>query len=76
MNISFARIIRYLVILINETFTKFNEFEFTLNRNLIYYSSTKSKRVIRSVLASEIYGIVRGVNIAIIVNTTIYIITE
>ena len=44
--------------------------------NLIYYSSTKSKRVIRSILASEIYRIVGGVNIAIIINATINIITK
>ena len=44
--------------------------------NLIHYSSTKSKRVIRSVLASEIYGMVGGVDIAIIINTTIKMITE
>jgi hypothetical protein len=32
--------------------------------------------VIRSVLASEIYGIVRDVNIAIVINTTIVMITD
>jgi hypothetical protein len=37
---------------------------------------TKSKRVTRSVLASEIYGIVRGVDIAIVISTTITIITN
>jgi hypothetical protein len=37
--------------------------EFTIKGNLIHYSSTKSKRVTRSVLASEIYGMVGGVNI-------------
>jgi hypothetical protein len=43
---------------------------------LIHYSSTKSKRVTRSVLALEIYGIVGGVNIAIAINTTIKIIAK
>ena len=47
-----------------------------LTGNLIYYSSTKSKRVTRSVLASEIYSIVGGVNIAIIINIIIKIITK
>ena len=47
-----------------------------VNKNLIYYSSTKSKRVTQSVLASEIYGIVRGVNIAIAINITLSIINE
>ena len=50
--------------------------EFVIKRNLIYYSSTKSKRVTRSILASEIYSIVGGINIAIIINITIKIITE
>jgi hypothetical protein len=43
---------------------------------LIHYSSTKSKRVTRSVLALEIYGIVGGVNIAIVINTTIKMIAK
>ena len=49
---------------------------FKIKRNLIYYSLTKSKRVIRSVLALEIYSIVRGVDIAISINTIIKIITK
>jgi hypothetical protein len=44
--------------------------------NLIHYSSTKSKRVTRSVLASEIYGMVGVVDMAIAINTTIKMITE
>src|SRR6266487_6506793 len=50
--------------------------EFTIKGNLIYYSSTKSKRVTRSVLASEIYGMVGGVDMAIVINITIKMITE
>src|SRR6266498_123847 len=73
-NKDFSSQIRYLIILANKTFTDNNKF--TLNRNLIYYSSTKSKRVIRSILALEIYSIVRGINIAIAINTTIHIIIE
>jgi hypothetical protein len=49
---------------------------FIIKGNLIHYSSTKCKRVTRSVLASEIYGMVGGVNIAVAVNTTIKIITD
>ena len=37
----------------------------------MHYSSIKSKRVTRSVLVLEVYRIVRGVNIAIAINTTI-----
>ena len=42
----------------------------------MHYSSIKSKRVTRSVLASEIYGMVGGVDMAISINTTITIITK
>ena len=37
----------------------------------MHYSSTKSKRVIRSVLASKIYGMVSGVDLAYAFNTTL-----
>ena len=50
--------------------------KFTIKGNLIHYSSTKSKRVTRSVLASKIYGIVGGVDIAITINITIKMITK
>jgi hypothetical protein len=36
----------------------------------------KSKQVTRSVLASEIYSIIRSVNIAIVIGTTITIIAD
>ena len=49
--------------------------EFVIKGNLIYYSSIKSKRVTRNILAFKIYGMVRGVNIAIAINTIIKIIT-
>jgi DNA repair exonuclease SbcCD ATPase subunit len=35
--------------------------EFELIGNLIHWSSTKSKRVTRSVLASEVYGMIGGI---------------
>jgi hypothetical protein len=60
--------------LANKTFTESNEF--VVNKNLIHYSFTKSKRVTQSVLASEIYGIIKGVNIAIAINITLFIINE
>jgi len=43
---------------------------------LVYYNSTKSKRVIRSVLALKVYKIVESVNIAIAINIIIKIITN
>jgi hypothetical protein len=49
---------------------------FTICGNVIYYSSTKRKRVTQSVLALEIYGIVNSFNISIAIVTTLQIITE
>ncbi|MDB5910367.1 MAG: polyprotein [Massilia sp.] len=49
--------------------------EFTLTGNLIHFSSTKSKRVTRSVLASEVYGMVAGVDMAYALASTIRMIT-
>lgn len=73
-NKDFSSQIGHLIILANETSTGTEEFE--IKGNLIHYSSTKSKRVTRSVLASEIYGMVGGVDMAIAINTTIKMITE
>jgi hypothetical protein len=76
-NKDFSSQISYLIIIANETETiSTGTDEFIIKGNLIHYSSTKTKRVTQSVLASEIYGIVRGVDIAIAISTTIKIITE
>ena len=77
-NKDFSSQIRYLIILSNETAneTANGIDEFTIKGNLIHYSSTKSKRVTRSVLASEIYGMVGGVDMAIAINITIRMITS
>jgi hypothetical protein len=66
--------IGHLIILANET--PYGDDEFEIKGNLVHYSSTKSKRVTRSVLASEIYGMVGGVDMAIAINTTIKMMTE
>ncbi|PVH69134.1 hypothetical protein DL98DRAFT_626536 [Cadophora sp. DSE1049] len=65
--------IRYMMILGNETpgSLSYENNSFILKGNLLYTFSTKSKRVTRSVLVSEIYNIVSGVNIIIAVNSTI-----
>jgi hypothetical protein len=81
-NKDFSSQIRYLIILVNETANKAaNETtngmdEFTIKGNLIHYSLTKSKRVTRSILVFEIYGMVGGVNMAIAINTMIRMITS
>jgi len=62
---------------VNETKTNsIGTNEFIIKGNLIYYSSIKSKRVTRSVLASKIYGMVGGVDMAIAINIIIKMITE
>ena len=71
-NKDFSSQIGYLIILTNKIE---GTDKFAIKGNLIYYSSTKSKRVTRSVLASKIYRIVGGVNIAITINITIKMIT-
>jgi hypothetical protein len=39
--------------------------------NIIYWSLTKCKRVIRSVLAAELYGIAHGFDIIVVIKSTI-----
>jgi uncharacterized membrane protein len=76
-NKDFSSQISYLIILANKTKTISTETnKFAIKRNLIHYSSTKRKRVTWSVLASEIYNIVNGVDIAIAINTIIRIINK
>ena len=66
--------LRFIIVIANETSTK--EFKFIIKGNIIYYTSVKSKRVIRSVLASEIYRIVVGVDIVYTLSTTLKIVTD
>ena len=61
-NKDFSSQFGYEIIIANET-TGDDEFE--IQGNLIHWSSTKSKRVTRSVLASEIYGMVGGVDMSL-----------
>ena len=63
----------YKITIVNKT-TRDEEFD--IKGNLLHYSSTKSKHVTRSVLASEIYGIVGGVNVVITISTIITMITD
>ncbi|KAI0993761.1 hypothetical protein K3495_g14423 [Podosphaera aphanis] len=64
----------YAVVIGNERDVSPDEFELT--GNLFHWSSTKSKRVTRHVLASEIYAMVLGVDIGIAVSTTLAMIVE
>ena len=57
----------FVVTIVNE---KEHDGFFTIEGNLIHWSSTKCKRVTRSVLASEIYGLVSGFDVAYVLATT------
>ena len=72
-NKDFSSQIGYLIILINEIK---GTNKFAIKGNLIHYSSIKSKRVTRSILASEIYRMVKSVNIAIAINIIIKMIIK
>ena len=50
--------------------------EFTIEGNIIHYSFTKSKRVIRNILALELYSIIGGMDMAISINIIIKIIMK
>jgi hypothetical protein len=65
--------IEFEVILANKTI---REDEFIIYGNLIYWSLIKSKRVTKSVLVSEIYGMVVGTDISFAISFTLKIITE
>ncbi|KID81309.1 Ribonuclease H-like protein [Metarhizium guizhouense ARSEF 977] len=65
--------IGFIIIIGNETQ---QDAEFTLTGNIVTYSSTKSKRVTRSALASELYSMVQGADMAYAISTTLAMITN
>ncbi len=81
-NKDFSSQLGYVIVLANESKSDDDREEtredctFTIRGNLIHWSSTKCKRVTRSVLASEIYGMVSGVDMSIATSTTLAIIME
>jgi hypothetical protein len=62
--------IGFVITLGTET-TSEEEFKFTLKGNIIHWTSTKAKRVTRSVLASEILAMSDGVDKALVIASTI-----
>ncbi|XP_044722189.1 polyprotein [Hirsutella rhossiliensis] len=63
----------FVIVLANE---EQSPADFTIRGNVLHWSSTKSKRVTRSVLASEIYGMVQGFDMAIVIATTLQAIVK
>lgn len=66
--------IGYVIVIGNEVSSTGMKLE--ICGNLLHWSSTKCKRVTRSVLASEIYAMAHGVDIAISITTTINIVMQ
>ena len=64
----------FVIVIANEEVEPDHAFE--ISGNIVHYASLKSKRVTRSVLASEIYGMVAGVDMAFAINTTLKMITD
>ena len=60
--------IGFIIILANETS---REDTITIYGNIIHWSSTKCKRVTRSILASEIYAMANGVDMGIAIGTSV-----
>lgn len=63
----------FVIVLANE---QQEDEEFNIQGNIVHYSSTKSKRVTRSVLASEVYGMVAGADMAYAIASTLQMITD
>ena len=65
--------IGYIIMLVNEDVRRDS---FHIKGNILHYSSTKCKRVTRSILASEIYGMVNGFDLGLALMTTLKAITK
>ena len=74
-NRDFSSQIGFVVTLANEE-ANANASQFKIHGNILHWSSTKCKRVTRSVLASEIYGMVDGFDIGIVLSSTLQLITD
>ena len=68
-NKDFSSQIGFVAVLGNETFN--NNKCFSLRGNIIHWSSVKCKRITRSALASELYGMVSGIDIGIAIKTSL-----
>lgn len=67
-NADFTSQIGYVIVLGNE---QPSDGRFKLVGNILHWSSTKCKRVTRAILASELYAMVAGLDMAISISTTL-----
>lgn len=65
--------IGYVIMLVNEDVRRDS---FEIKGSILHYSSTKCKRVTRSILASEIYGMVSGFDLGLALITTLKSVTK
>lgn len=70
-NKDFSSQIGFVIALVNETNNNDDKHSFKISRNLLHWSSIKCKRVTRSILASELYATVHGVDSGIVIKTKI-----
>lgn len=75
-NQDFSSQIGFVIVLANEGATSNLPNEFNLRSNIIHWSSTKAQRVTRIVLASELYGMVHGIDNGLAIGTTINLIMK
>ncbi|OBR02159.1 Aurora kinase 2 splicing [Colletotrichum higginsianum IMI 349063] len=73
-NVDLTSQLGFIIVLANEK--QADEDTFTITGNIVHFSSTKSKRVTRSLLASEVYGMVAGIDMAYAISTTLRMITD
>lgn len=67
--------IGYVIALVNEEKVG-DGTQYRMKGNTLHWSSTKCKRVTRSVLASEIYGMVSGFDLGTVISSTLRMITD
>jgi hypothetical protein len=64
----------FIIVLSNKISS--SDTDFTIHRNVVHWLSVKCKQITRSVLASEIYAMAHGVDIALAISSTIDMIME
>ncbi|KAI0398644.1 hypothetical protein F4802DRAFT_611456 [Xylaria palmicola] len=76
-NLDLTSQLGFIIVLATESRTKDpTNLDFEIQGNIVHWNSSKCKRVTRSVLASELYGMVNGFDSAIALRTTLKNIME
>ncbi|KAI0991983.1 hypothetical protein K3495_g16203, partial [Podosphaera aphanis] len=73
-NVDYSSQLGFVIVYGNETTNGTTHDNFFLRGNIIHFSSTKSKRIVRSTLASEIYAMVAGLDMAYAIKSTLELI--